>query len=561
MQGSLFKGKSTRTKIFTVITIAGILLLFGLNLLVTSLGMTNTVYLDTTMEGYYTLSDKMVAASDELLKDLEKGKGIRFTFCADPDVLIASDDLRATYFMALNLQKRYKGVEVITVNIEQNPTAVAQYKTTSRAKISYTDIIVSYGAKYSILAGKSMWTQDIAAGFFAYNGEYRVASVMASLLAINQPKAYFLTDHGESYYDPAKPDSEMSIANAALRDLLAERGLDIALLNLSETERVPADCALLIINNPRQDFSTDPSRYDELGYVSDTEKLDRYLVSNQGAIIVNKGYDVVLPNLESFLSEWGFSFSNSLVKDPENCLLDIGEEGTTILGAYQKLETDFGYGYYENYASLDSAPKMVFTNSGYIECFFSSGNAFAEPGNANTSTTYTDFIGTSDKAVAYEGPGSTVMTTTEGYKALAGASVRVSLDSVTMEKTYSYLFCTASADFFSNELLGNHSYANYDIMASVITNISRTDRFADMSLGGDSGNSISMGGKAKIPSDLKAHAYDVYSAYGQMKEENFIKTTLGFDATTRVVFTVIIMLVPVAVLALGIIVFVKRKFL
>ena len=36
------------------------------------------------------------------------------------------------------------------------------------------------------------------------------------------PKAYFLTDHGESYYDPANPDSEMSIANAAFADLLTE---------------------------------------------------------------------------------------------------------------------------------------------------------------------------------------------------------------------------------------------------------------------------------------------------------------------------------------------------
>lgn len=561
MKTSLFKGKSTRTKIFTVITIAGIILLLGLNLVATALGITGTAYIDTTIEGFYSLSSNMIKTTDELLGGLKSEKGIEFIFCADPDMLINSDDLRATYFMALNLQKRYKGVSVKTVNVEQNPTAVSRFKTTSRSEIAYTDVIITYGAKYRILAGKGLWTQDTASGFFAYNGEYRIASVLASLLAINKPKAYFLTDHGETYYDPENPESEMSLATSALADLLTERGLEIELIKISEVERIPEDCALLIINNPREDFLVDSDRFNELGYVSDTEKLDRYLVSHQGAIIVNKGYDVTLPNLEGFLGEWGFEFSNSLVKDQENCLLDVGEEGTTILGVYQKLETDFGYGYYESYANLSSAPKMVFTNSGYIQCSFNDGNSYSEPGYNNASTTYTDFIGTSDKAVAYEGAGSTVLTATEGYKALAAASVRVALDAVTMESTYSYLYCTASADFFSNELLANNSYANYDIMASVITNITRTDRFADMSLGGLSGNSISQGGKASIPSVLAEYSFDVYSAYGALQDENYIKTNLGFSEGARITYTVIIMVVPLAVFVLGVIVFIRRKFL
>ena len=561
MKTSLFKGKSTRTKIFTVITIVGIVLLLGLNLLVTALGITGTAYIDTTMEGFYSLSDNMIKTCDGLLSELTPEKGIEFIFCADPDMLINSDDLRATYFMALNLQKRYKGVSVKNVNVEQNPTAVSRFKTTSRSEILYTDLIITYGAKYRILAAKGLWTQDSASNFFAYNGEYRVASVLASLLAINQPKAYFLTDHGETYYDPENPDSEMSLATATLADLLAERGLDIALLKISEVERIPKDCALLIINNPREDFAVDSDRFNELGYVSDTEKLDRYLVSHQGAIIVNKGYDVTLPNLEGFLGEWGIGFGNSLVKDEENCLPDVGEEGTAVLGVYQKLETDFGYGYYESYANLSSAPKMVFTNSGYLECSYSEGTSYSEPGNNNTHTTYTDFIGTSDKAIAYEGAGSSVITSAEGYKALAAASVRVSLNSVTMENTYSYLFATASSDFFSNELLGNHSYANYDIMASVITNITRTDRFADMSLGGESGNSISQGGKASIPSNLAEYSFDVYSAYGAAQNEHYIKTNLGFSETARTTYTIIIMAIPFAIFVVGAIVFIKRKFL
>ena len=96
MKNSLFKGKSTRTKIFTVITIVGILLLLGLNLTATALGITGTAYIDTTMEGFYTLSDRMIKSCDELLGGLGAERGIEFIFCGDPDMLINSDDLRAT---------------------------------------------------------------------------------------------------------------------------------------------------------------------------------------------------------------------------------------------------------------------------------------------------------------------------------------------------------------------------------------------------------------------------------------------------------------------------------
>ena len=169
MNSSLFKGKSTRTKIFTAITAVGILLLLVFNLLMTALGMGNNLYIDTTREGFYTLSDKMVNACNGLFGDLPAGKSFKITFCADPDTLIASGDLRASYFMALNLQKRYPEVMVETVNVNLNPTAVSAYKTTSRAEIASTDIIFSYGARYRIVAGKSLWMHCPDFFFFFLN--------------------------------------------------------------------------------------------------------------------------------------------------------------------------------------------------------------------------------------------------------------------------------------------------------------------------------------------------------------------------------------------------------
>jgi hypothetical protein len=176
--------------------------------------------------------------------------------------------------MALALQKEFDNVHVETVNVALDPTAVSMYKTTSRDSITAADVIFSYGAKYKIADATAFWTTNN----FSYNGEYRVASILASLTAINKPVAYFVTDHGETYYDPQNPESEMSKSLGYLADLLTERGLAIDTLALGEVDKIPDNCALLIINDPRTDFLYDETRLNEFGYVSDIEKIDRYLM-------------------------------------------------------------------------------------------------------------------------------------------------------------------------------------------------------------------------------------------------------------------------------------------
>ena len=64
MKKSIFKGKSTRTKIFSVITIVGILLLLGLNFVLTYFGGTRLFMTDMTREasiGTDTIARAMTA--------------------------------------------------------------------------------------------------------------------------------------------------------------------------------------------------------------------------------------------------------------------------------------------------------------------------------------------------------------------------------------------------------------------------------------------------------------------------------------------------------------------
>ena len=562
MKDLSFKSKSNRTKIYSVITVVGIVLLLALNFLITLVGGRRLWMVDLTSEGFYTLSDKMVEVCHEILdpKDGEDAKEIKITFCTDPDYLVESDAMRATYFMALELQKKFDNVTVETVNVATDPTAVSMYRTTSREDITGKDVIFSYGAKYKVVDATGFWTKDN----FSYNGEYRVASILASLTAIDKPVAYFVSGYYTreavtkytEYYDPTNESAPYNQELAYFADLLTERGLEIRTLDLTKVSAIPDDCALLIINNPAVDFDYDPEKLDDFYYVSDLEKIDRYLMRDYAAVIINKDYNVTLPLLESYCKEWGIGFGNSAVYDPDNALftdLNGVVDESVFAGKYDSDEANFGYAYYGGYSSLSSAPKMVFTNTGYLYCTIDMSETMGEAGNQYSSRNYAAFIGTSENAYHMEG---TLRGTTE-EKTLIAAGVRTNMDAITSESTYSYLFCMNSRDSFSGDLLGNTSYANYDILASVISNISRTEKYVTIELGGLSYNSPSFGGKQTLSTTLSETPSKIYS----WDAKHVLKYNEGLTKGATVFYTVVVMTVPVAALAFGIVMFIKRKFL
>ena len=574
MKERLFKGKSKRTKIFSLITVALLLTVIGLNLVLTYFGVQKTIFFDMTPEGLYSLSDAMKEECDEMIERLDAEgaeKKITVTFCTDPDYLISSEASRLTYFMALKLKNRYPDyIDVKTENVFLNPTSVSQYKTTSLSKIESDDVIVSYGDRYRIASHDYFWVNGKSEHDY-YNGEYRIATMMRSVTAIAHPVAYFLTDHGESYYDPENPGSDMSKSLSEFASLLKNRGLEIKLLDLSSVERVPDDCALLIINNPRIDFTYDADRLDEFAYVSDTEKLDRYLVSKQGAIAVAKDYEITLPVFENFLHEWGFDFSTSILVDEEASLTDpvSGEKlGTSLIASYDSSKESYGYALYGEYADLSSAPLTVFENSGSVKCSFTETTYTSEVGTQNVIKQYAPFLTTSGTAQHYVKDKTTGEITgyvdgEAGQFDLAALCVRGVHNSVSNVTSYSYLFCVNSKEFFTSSLIGESSFANYDIVSAVIENISRIDDHASMDLGALSFNSASGGGKYIIPTTMSEDDVTIYS--NKTNEEDgrrlIVKNNHGISTSNKVFYTCVVSVVPVGILVTGIVVAVKRRYL
>lgn len=577
---SIIKGKSKRTAVFTVVSAVIIIAVLILNFLLASALAAGAYYGDMTPEGFYTLTDAMIEEcsflASENFKD-EKGntREVKITFCNDPDYLISSIETRYVYFMALDLAKVYPNVKVETVNVTMNPTAVAEYKATSLTSILPSDVIVSEGNRYRIANVQRFWIEGNSyENDLFFNGEYRLATLIKSVTVMDKPKAYFVTDHGETYYDKDNPESEMSIKMSELYDLLVGRGLAVETLELSdpEVERVPDDCALLIINNPTEDFTYDENRLDELSYVSDTEKLDIYLTMNQGAIMIAKDYEVTLPVFEEFLYEWGFDFSKSKLKDEKNEISSSDGQNNLIIAEYSTDTDSYGYAIYGEYADLSSAPVTVFGDTGAISCSFRESKTVNEPGAENITRNYVSFLTTGSESKLYNKnaqSGEYVdLAGDVAVRDLASLSIRSHSDNKSNESFQSYIFCTASADFFERDILGNLSFANYDIVSGVINNISRFDEYADNALGGNTFNSESYGGKrmtaTHILSDgLLERDYKIYSNKYDPENPNtllLIKTLTGLSTASKVIYTVIIAIIPLSILALGIVVHVKRRY-
>ena len=226
----LHKGKSKRTLIFTGITAGAMAVLLVLNLILSHVGLFKAFYIDLTPEELDTATDMLI---DELefvdeLGKTDGDKKVKITFCTDPDHLTSSVITRYTYFLALKLQNKFKNLEVETVNVANNPMALAQYKTTSLTELNASNIIVSYGDRYRIAGAMNFWTTN----YFSYDGEYKIANLIRSVTAINQPKAYFVTDCGAEYYDIENPTSDMSLDYAYFYDILVQSGLDVKTLSL-----------------------------------------------------------------------------------------------------------------------------------------------------------------------------------------------------------------------------------------------------------------------------------------------------------------------------------------
>lgn len=593
MKNKPFAGKSTRTKIFTVISLVAILLLLVLNLWITKFGIFGNFYIDMTDEGLYTLTPEMENACDDLFGSIQ-GE-VEMTFCNDRDYIIEDVTTRVIYYMALAMSKRADNFTVKTVNVNMNPTAVAQYKTTSLTEINPNNIIISYDSKaentgvnnsrYRIVSADNFWRVWSDNRVYSYDGEYQMMSYLLSLTLVDRPAAYFVTDHEETYYDVSNPENPMNRETGVFVDLLHDRGFEVKNLSISELIRnaeeesaatgkavipeIPDDCILLIINNPKIDFRYDSDKATSFSYISETEILDRYMTDERGSIMVSLDYDDArlnnggkgLTNLEDFLAEWGIECTGLKVIDDKNFVDNGRDDNSTIIADYELKKDSYASSIYGKFASMTSAPRFIIDDPGVLRTSFGVGQDANEPGSAQTMRIFTPFVYSMGDSLTYTKDefGEYKTLADDGKQIVAALGSRQTTNQDNGNLTFSYVFCAASPTFFSSDILGNTSYANFDIISSLVQDICRLESYADESLGGDGANNKKLFGKVLVDNSIREK---------DENEEIFVEggskesiSRAGLTPTRRAWAMVVIFTVPVIIAIVGVVITVRRKYL
>ena len=527
----------------TVITVLSVLVLVGAFLLgigADALKQEWNSYVDMTPEGLYTLTDTFLEEVSGVTDE------ITVTFCADPDVLLSNRSTRYVYIMAREIERRMPNVTVVTCNVRANPTAVQQFRTTSSTVIDWNHVIVSSGQRYRTLVADAFWSVDSTSGqYFAFNGEYKMASAMLSITAVSRPVAYFAVGHGERVYDPTVTEDAENERLRGFWQLLRDVGLEVGTVDL-EREEIPSDCVLLILNDPTEDYDVPREDWFQVGVTSAVEKIDRYL-DDIGSLMVFKDPEVSLPTLEEYLAEWGIAYRNGVtVKGPRGT---EGDEDVRdrLLAVYPQKDTDaVGYSLFGDVAGLATAPQAVIPHSGYLTSTWVDSSKLI---SVNVSAMTSAVFYSAPETRAYDTAGALVDE--GGSYSLARMTAKVYTDEV--KDYYSYVFCAASTEMIETAWIEKPTYANYDVLFSAVRSISRTDEYASDALGGLNMNSQNFGGKRLRSEDLQPTEKEVW------KDGELVYTYLAMNSTKAVVYTILLLLPSFALGGIGIYCCVRRK--
>ena len=486
------------------------LTLLAVSLLLPYLMHKNNWYPDLTREGLYTMSDELVKELAYLEEDVE------IIFCADEDYLFGNSEMRLPYVTCKKLAAANEHIFLRHVNLVKDPHAMDAYKTTEGSKIAWNSIVVAAEGRYKVLSPAAFYGSEDGE-YVTYNGEYRIATAILSLTAYKSGgKAYFAVGHGERFYVEGVEGSDDSLS--AFYQMLLDLGLKVDVLTLDTLTEVPNDCSLLIMCDPKTDYTLSCDSFEGGGAL---EMLDAYLSGRNALAVFRNADSPSLPNLDEYLNEWGFAFDYTHVTSKEGSLGGTADALSLdrLISVYPDEETaGMGYAMFSDVINMATPPKTVIANASSMRQSYR--DYLITVANNVTRCVSAVFYAPSD-AEAKDSEGYPIAPSSSSHW-LAAVSAEARL--VSGEHEYSYVFAAGSTEMIENRYLGDAAYGNGDVMFSIMRHISRADVYASSSLGGFDINSENYGGKMFAETHLTAgspnlvyhtmHDYTYYAGVG-----------------------------------------------
>lgn len=495
-------------------TVAVILVVIALNVVLSALTQKFSLYVDMTTSNLFSISEDCERVMEELsTSHADDVVPLHYSikFCAPFDTLENSEETKLVYNFAKELAAAYPDlISIEYIDIITHPSLKDPYVTTAATTVKLSDVIVESATGYRKYGIESFYTTDSSTGsVYAFNAELRFLSAFLQLAGEYNPAAVFLMGHGETVNT-----SMMELFDIAGYDVIAldlQKGMENETWTLAPGE-LPPYTKVLVINAPKYDYIG----ANDDGLVNEIDVISRFLEiksdGSTGNLIVNMNASAAgdLPELETYLSEWGIAFGAATLKDSASA---TSPDAQTIKATLPTDEDSLGASMHAALReNLSSTPMIIVKNACPIYQLFSSGN-YREVSSVLTTT---------KTAEAYPADGE-------------GEAVRGQFDLMTISRELRYVdnepvaahvLACSSTNFCDAEYILQNQYGNADIMLTAMREF----------------------GKDTVPLDLDFKVLD----------------DMGLSISTKEasVWTVVIAgVVPVIMLVMGTVVYIRRKHL
>ncbi|MDR1949477.1 MAG: GldG family protein, partial [Spirochaetaceae bacterium] len=282
MNNGLFKRRTFRYGIVsTVITVLVILIVVMLNAGLTLVFRKYPLNIDLTEDRIFEISGETRDFLDRLDRDVDiyiLNTEDRFTASSPTNYFVQANEVIRKY------SQLSPHIRLTYLDLLRNPDFGSRYPALS---LKVNDILLVSGGRNRVLGSADLFNiQSSAYGQYIMSSraEQTMTSALLNITGEDTVTVTVIGGHGEEDIDP-------------FTELLSLNAYELRTLNLI-TENIPTDASLVILAAPVRDLSEEELR-----------KLDDYLAggNNKNLFYFASAGQPPLPNLDSFLGEWGIA--------------------------------------------------------------------------------------------------------------------------------------------------------------------------------------------------------------------------------------------------------------
>ena len=287
--------------IATAFSIGFIVIVVLLNVVVGILGdRFPSMNLDLTKNGNNTLSEDSLKVVDSIkipttiyiLADKDQVMS---------DAILASQGVQYSQVgtLAAKIQERNSNVKVEYKDLDKDPTFANDYKNDNLAA---GDVLVKSDKRYRVLSSTDLfptqYSSDYSSSQTYSNVDGALSSALNAVISDKLPIVAFDTGHDEGL--------DMS----AYKKILGNNSFDTKDVNLL-TDKIPDNTQMIVLGYPTTDYTKE--EIDKLdAFLSDTK-----LAADRSLMITFYPSQISMPNLSSFLKEWGLETKQAVVVESD----------------------------------------------------------------------------------------------------------------------------------------------------------------------------------------------------------------------------------------------------